>query len=75
MPGSILVYAQQFGEFSAVKIDNMAEQHGEMTKKEDPSDSNETREYAIVSVAVGNGVEQMFRELNVTELGFPAVRP
>lgn len=68
MPGSILVYVQQFGEFSTVKIDNMAEQHGEMVKKERSSDKCEIRDYAIVSVAVGNGVEQMFRELNVTEL-------
>jgi DAK2 domain fusion protein YloV len=29
-PGNILTYAQQFGEFKAIKVDNMSEQHEEL---------------------------------------------
>ena len=33
-PGNILSYAQQFGEFVKIKVENMSEQHSELLKEE-----------------------------------------
>ena len=72
-PGNILVYAQQFGEFVKLKIENMTEQHTHLQEENrDPLAQNakpeEVKEYAIISVSVGDGIEEMFRDLNVTEI-------
>ena len=71
-PGTILVYAQQFGEFVKLKIENMSEQHSQLQEENrDPLSQNtktEQKEYAIISVSVGDGIENMFKELNVTEI-------
>lgn len=71
-PGNILVYAQQFGEFVKLKIENMTEQHTQLQEQnQDPLTQNkkeEVKEYAIISVSVGEGIEAMFKELNVTEI-------
>lgn len=71
MPGSILVYSQQFGEFSKLKIVNLSEQK-EPTSLFDENGSDEDvvedKEYAIISVSVGDGIEQMFNDLNVTDI-------
>ncbi len=93
-PGNILTYAQQFGEFKMIKIDNMTEQHEELMfedkemkeeagVKDDPSQQKiavttsapdfdkkeekpaERKEYALISVAVGSGIERLFRDLSV----------
>lgn len=90
-PGNILTYAQQFGEFKLIKVDNMAEQHEEIMledkemKKEAgfeegeekklevktasaptlPEKKEEKKKFALVTVAVGDGIEELFRELNV----------
>ena len=67
-----MVYAQQFGEFVKLKIENMTEQHTQLQEqKQDPLTQNkkaEVKEYAIISVSVGAGIEEMFKELNVTEI-------
>lgn len=71
MPGSILVYSQQFGEFSKLKIVNLSEQK-EPTSLFDENGSDEDvvedKEYAIISVSVGDGIEKMFNDLNVTDI-------
>lgn len=71
-PGTVLVYAQQFGEFVKLKIENMSEQHSQLQEENrDPLSQNtktEQKEYAIISVSVGDGIENMFKELNVTEI-------
>ena len=71
-PGNILVYAQQFGEFVKLKIENMSEQHTQLQEENrDPlkqETKKEEREYAIISVSVGDGIEKMFNELNVTDI-------
>jgi DAK2 domain fusion protein YloV len=93
-PGNILTYAQQFGEFKMVKVDNMSEQHEELimednAKKEEAGVKEEgsdakievttsapafdkkeatpavKKEYGLISVAVGTGVEKLFRDLSV----------
>lgn len=101
-PGTILTYAQQFGEFQMLKIDNMSVQHEDImmedvkenggaspagskisaplaagatlseedTKKkvsEQPSAAKaaELKENALIAVAVGDGIEKLFKDLNV----------
>ncbi len=72
-PGNILNYAQQFGEFKTIKIDNMTEQHSAIEEEHRPfsNDGNghivkkELKEYAIIAVASGNGVEELFKRFNV----------
>jgi len=78
LPGNILSYAQQFGEFMTLKIENMSEQHSHLddnNKLKDVKHSHESlhyeaepaeeKDYAIIAVAAGAGLEKMFKELRV----------
>ena len=69
-PGNILTYAQQFGEFVKLKIENMSEQHTTLIEEGKAPDQQrvEMKEYAIISVAAGEGVENKFKELGVSEI-------
>ena len=73
-PGNIFNYAQQFGEFITLKVENMQLQHSnlaekdaEATKKEEPV-AKEKKKYGIISVSVGDGLNEMFKELRVDEI-------
>lgn len=66
-PGAILTYAQQYGEFIQLKIENLAQNHtclldfnDEVVEEEEP-----LKEYAIIAVSVGSGIDRLFKELNV----------
>lgn len=78
LPGNILSYAQQFGEFVTLKIENMSEQHSHLSEDNKLKDvkhshqslhttpvEEEEKDYAIVAVAAGRGLEKMFKELRV----------
>lgn len=72
-PGNIFNYAQQFGEFITLKVENMQLQHSNLTEKDAKSESIETvkkerKKYGIISVSVGEGLNQMFKELRVDEI-------
>ena len=71
-PGNVLVYAQQYGEFVKLKIENMSEQHTQLQEEnKDPLKQNEVKElteYALISVSVGDGIEEMFKDLSVSEI-------
>lgn len=69
-PGTILNYAQQFGEFIKLKIENMTEQHTHLqeTGKAPDQVKEEIKEYALISVAIGDGVEELFRDLRVDQI-------
>lgn len=56
-PGDVFNFAQQFGEFVTMKIENMDEQHHRLDKKP------ERKKQAIVTVAVGEGLKQLFTQL------------
>lgn len=63
IPGYVLNYAQQFGEFVKIKIENMSEQHTELVNSnKDPIKQNEQKEYGIIAVATGKGIEDLFKE-------------
>ncbi len=70
-PGSVLTYAQQFGEFIKLKIENMTEQHTslqEQGKAPDEKVKEEQKEYALIAVAVGEGIENLFKEYRVDHI-------
>ena len=70
-PGNIFNYAQQFGEFVTLKVENMQLQHSNITEKEEKKEEaakQEKKKYGIISVSVGEGVNQMFKDLRVDEI-------
>ncbi|MBQ8907003.1 MAG: DAK2 domain-containing protein [Clostridia bacterium] len=65
-PGEVLGYAQGFGEFLTLKIENMTLQHNETEEKEEAPlllSTKPHKKYAAVAVAAGEGVKQCFLEL------------
>ena len=82
-PGNILNYAQQFGEFLKLKIENMTEQHhalatGALNEEDVHQDlipepekeetPKEKTDYAMIAVSSGPGIEEFFREIGVSEI-------
>ena len=73
-PGAVLGKAVTLGELSKIKIDNMREEHRSLViddneyEKIETAISNETSErkkYAFVSVAMGQGIKDIFEDLGV----------
>lgn len=76
-PGQILNYAQSFGEFKTLKIENMTEQHHaletganitpheDLVKEEKPKDK-----YALIAVSAGEGISEFFKEIGINEIVF-----
>ena len=68
-PGNILSYAQQFGEFVKIKVENMSEQHSELPKDEhsltETPKETPLKEFGLISVGVGQGIVDMFKDLRV----------
>ncbi|WP_342621304.1 DAK2 domain-containing protein [Erysipelothrix sp. P66] len=64
-PGNALNLAQRYGEFVKLKIENMSEQHNTILDAESNATKNQKQhsKYAIVAVAAGSGVVDMFKEL------------
>jgi DAK2 domain fusion protein YloV len=78
-PGLVLENALKFGELSKVKIDNMREQHRSIidegedssdceTKEDIAEDKKETKKYAIITVAAGDGIASIFNDLGVDKV-------
>ena len=81
-PGNILNYAQQFGEFLKLKIENMTEQHHALATgalkedevhedliPEEPEEENkEKTDYALIAVSSGDGIDEFFREVGISEI-------
>jgi len=69
-PGSILNYAQNFGEFVTLKIENMTEQHSHLDivpgedKKQEVVEKP-LKEYALIAVSAGEGLNQIFSDIGV----------
>ncbi len=64
VPGKALQFALRFGELSKIKIDNMREQHTEL---EEPM-PKEKKNMAVVTVASGDGIVNIFKEFLVDEV-------
>lgn len=61
-PGEVLSECRKYGEFLTIKIENMNVQHSE---NEELEEVKEHKEYAMVSVANGVGIEESFKEMGV----------
>jgi uncharacterized protein len=69
-PGDALNFAMKYGELTRVKIENMREQHEQVTAgTKSPAatslTTNEKKKYGIVAVATGAGIARIFRSLGV----------
>lgn len=77
-PGSVLSKAVKLGELSKIKIDNMREEHrevlglkGEGEEKEsydEVSTEAEHKKYGFISVALGEGISKIFKDLGVDKV-------
>ena len=67
-PGKALQYALELGELDAIKIDNMFEEHRERMAKIAAEEAAKQKPYGIVCVALGNGIVDIFKELNVDQI-------
>lgn len=77
-PGKVFEFCQQYGEFITLKIENMQVQHneGEVLQNTDPAQcdcpecvemrrSEERKKFAVVAVASGDGLVNIFKEMGV----------
>ncbi|MBQ1568020.1 MAG: DAK2 domain-containing protein [Erysipelotrichaceae bacterium] len=71
-PGDALNIGQRYGEFIKLKIENMQEQHSTIIanasgnqKTEKPKEEKPAQKYGLISVAAGDGVCRLFKELGV----------
>lgn len=69
-PGNALNLAQRFGEFIKLKIENMQEQHNSILEKEKApkKEKHPHKGVALISVAAGDGVKEMFTEVRCDEV-------
>ena len=65
-PGEVMNYGQKFGSLIRIKVDNMREQHAALEHVETPSSKKTTeKEMAVISVAAGSGVKDLFESMGV----------
>lgn len=73
-PGKVLQKAVTIGELSKIKIDNMREEHRHMVANAEDfaraeeaivEDESEAKKYAFISVAMGSGMKDIFKDLGV----------
>ena len=76
-PGAVLTKAIEFGSLATVKIENMRNQHTELvgeTKSEPKQVKEENKfvaiekKYGFVSVCMGDGISEMFRDVGVDNI-------
>lgn len=67
-PGAVLNYAQLFGEFVTLKVENMQEQHGKLIEEGKSPLIQEKKEYALIAVSSGKGLDKMFADLRVNQI-------
>ena len=72
-PGLAIQRALTYGQLSRMKIDNMREEHEEklirdaekQAKEEKAKSKTEQKEYGFIAVSIGEGLNEIFRELGV----------
>lgn len=71
-PGNVLTYAQSYGEFIKLKIENMTEQHSNLvTKPEEPREvvkKEPAKDFGMVAISAGKGIDEIFTELGVDKI-------
>jgi len=76
-PGEVMTYAQQFGDLTRIKIENMREQHSHILSQDYETDSDgyaepaavavelPSKPFGIIAVAAGEGLSDIFASLGV----------
>ena len=77
-PGKILSEALKYGSLSAIKVENMKEQHTNLSQKETQSEKQEEKiesvnkkpdkKYGFVCVCAGEGIRNVFNDLGVDNI-------
>ena len=70
-PGKAMQYALELGELDAIQVDNMFEEAREREAKRQAAAEAEAaklKEYGIVAVALGEGIDSIFRDLRVDQI-------
>lgn len=68
-PGKAIEYALQIGELTSIKIDNMREQHrSQFDFKEEKDVFAGEKDYAFITVAIGKGIVEIFKDLGVDSI-------
>lgn len=62
-PGAVLEYAQRYGEFLTLKIENMTLQHNETLEKPKFKRNAVRKKFATIAVSNGSGLSEAFTEL------------
>ncbi len=62
-PGRVVDYAQRYGEFLAIKIENLRIKHTEL--EGGVYSKKPKKKYALVAVCFGDGITQTFKDLGV----------
>lgn len=64
-PGEVMNYGQKFGSLMKIKVDNMRLQHETILEheKETPAAPAKKIPYGIIAIAVGEGVQNLFKSL------------
>ncbi len=76
-PGTMLNYAQNYGEFVSITIENMSEEHSNIQagdiatdmeaniERGKKKDDEPLKEYGLIAVSSGKGLDETFKELGV----------
>ena len=67
-PGSVLTEAVKYGSLLTVKVENMRLQHSELSEGASPKKEIIPGKYSFVSVANGDGICAVLRDLGVDEI-------
>ncbi|HIY57078.1 MAG TPA: DAK2 domain-containing protein [Candidatus Tetragenococcus pullicola] len=69
-PGEVMNYGQKFGSLIKVKVDNMRLQHETILENDNKEDKLQKQHlpYAIIAVAAGSGVKDLFLSLGVNHV-------
>ncbi len=67
-PGKVLTYGQEYGSLISMKIENMRQQHTDIVGEgHQKASAQETKHpYAIVTVAMGEGVSELLRSIGAS---------
>ncbi|GAA6113180.1 MAG: DAK2 domain-containing protein [Apilactobacillus sp.] len=65
-PGEVISWGQKFGDLANVKIDNMRLQQETIIENDDTK--QEPKDIAIIAVASGDGIGELFTSLGVTDV-------
>lgn len=62
-PGKVLTFAQEFGEFLTLKIENMSLGHSEQKAAQKPR-----KPFSVIAVAQGDGITALFSEMGADDI-------